>query len=279
MDEKEKNTLRSQARAAIARNEREQAVQLEEMREQTNTTMLADYWEGKLIDPQKVTDALRLGHMDDTDAKYLREAMLNPNPPTLNLMSLVEVKQAIEDIGTGAGTRDDALSVLYANLDSIDPATGKSLVSEIFGEHDKNESEMKRESRDLMEELVRERDPISGMFTDDERQILGAAEAYLMFDEEIKKAAAEGKPLNRRDKMIKAIEIGRQMKKKIKAEEAAKAQPIFRPGLPPAGNVLNVNTMKKPMNMTEFDAAIDALPNEDAKRRYFRKWYKDVPKD
>ena len=263
----------------LASTERIRSAQHQQTKEQNNAQMLANFWDGTLKDPQVITDALRLGYLDDTDAKYLRAAIMNPDPPELDLISLSTVKQAIEDIGTGVGTREDALSVLYANLNSIDPATGKSLVSEIYGEHDKNQSEMKRESRDLMEELVRERDPISGMFTDDERQILGAAEAYLMLDEEIKKAAKEGKPLNRRDKMIKAIEIGRQIKKKIKAEEEVRSEPVFTPGLPPKENVLGINTMKRPMNMTEFNAAIDALPNEDARRRYFRKWYKDVPKD
>ena len=39
-----------------------------------------------------------------------------------------------------------------------------------------------------------------------------------------------------------------------------------------------ISTMKRPKNMAEFDAIFDMLPNEDAKRRYFKKWYEDVSK-
>ena len=194
--------------------------------------MLADYLDGKLTDPQKVTDALRAGWLDGADAKFLHDAIMNPDPPVLKLQSLAEVKQAIEEIGTNTKTVPQALSVLYANLDSIDPATGKSLVNEIFSAQDKNKSEMKRESRALMEELVRDRDKFTGMFTDDERQILAAAEAYLMLDAEIEKAVKAGKPLERRDIMMKAIQIGRQMKRKIKDEEKENIEPSFTPQLP-----------------------------------------------
>lgn len=229
VDERGKNILRSQARAAIARNERGQALQLQAMREKISNQMLVDYWNGDLTDPQKVTDALESGYLDDTDAKYLRNAMLNPDPPVHKLQAEAKVKQAIEDIGTNYKTKQEALSILYANVQDLDPTKASSMLNSIFAAQDKNKSEMKRESRSLMEELVRDRDKITGMFTDDERQILASAEAYLILDTEIQKAEEAGKPLERRDIMIKAIQIGRQMKKKIKAEEAAKKEPSFEP--------------------------------------------------
>ena len=212
---------------AIAK--REAAENLKLLQDKTNRQMLADLWDGKLKDPQKITDAVRVGLLTDIDGKYLRNALMSTEPPTLNLQSLAVVKQAIEEIGTNTKTKQQALSVLYAHLDSIDPTTGKTLVNEIYSAQDKNKSEMKRESRALMEELVRDRDKFTGMFTDDERQILAAAEAYLMLDAEIEKAAKEGKPLIRRDIMIKAIQIGRQMKKKIKAEKEKGTPPLFEP--------------------------------------------------
>jgi len=215
--------------AQEAKAKREAATKFKLLQEATNRQMLADYWDGILEDPQKVTNAFRAGYLSDTDAKNLREAMLNPEPAKLNLKSLATVKQAIEEIGTNTKTVPQALSVLYAHLDSIDPITGKSLLNEIYTEQEKNKSEMKRESRALMEELIRDRDKFTGMFTDDERQILASAEAYLMLDTEIQKAVEAKKPLERRDIMIKAIQIGRQMKAKIKQEEADAIPPGFEP--------------------------------------------------
>ena len=103
------------------------------------------------------------------------------------------------------------------------------MLAEIDGEHDKVNAESEREGKNIMEELVRDRDPISGFFEDDERQILGSAEASLMLSFEIEKAARAGKPLERRDILIKAVQIGRQMKRKIKQEEDADLEPAFQP--------------------------------------------------
>lgn len=216
--------------AQEARAKREIAIEFKLQQEATNRQMLADLWDGKLIDPQVITNAVRLGYLSDTDGKYLRDALMNPKPSKLNLQSLATVKQAIEEIGTNTKTVQQALSVLFAHLNSIDPITGKSLLNEIYTEQEKNKSEMKRESRALMEELIRDRDKFTGMFTDDERQILASAEAYLMLDTEIQKAVEAKKPLERRDIMIKAIQIGQQMKKKIKVEEEEKIIPSFAPG-------------------------------------------------
>lgn len=256
-----------------ARIKREKAEQLKLIQEETARQMLADLWDGKLKDPQKITDTVRNGFLTDTNGKYLREALLNPEPAKLRLKSLAEVKQAIEEIGTNTKTKQEALSLLYSKLADIDPATGKSLVNEIFSAQDKNKSEIKRESRTLMEELIRDRDKFTGLFTDDERQILASAEAYLMLDTAIEEAAKTGKPLERREIMIKAIGIGRQMKKKIKSEETLGGEPTFKPD-----KYVPVNTMIRPKSLEEFNANIDRLPNEDAKKRYFQKWYRLVPK-
>jgi len=212
-----------------AEAKRQQAETLKLAQEQAAGKLLTDFWDGKLNNPQVITDALRNNFITDTDAKYLRGELLKTEAVELNLNKLAIVKESITDIGTGAKTKAEAMSVLIANMDGIDKVTGKSLVAEIFGKHDKVEAEMKREGRSIMEELIRDRDKFSGMFTDDERQILGTAEAILMYDTEIEKAAKAGKPLERRDQLIKAVEIARQIKAKIKREEAAAIPPGFSP--------------------------------------------------
>ena len=262
--------------ASAMTEKREIAINLKTLQEETYSQMLADFWNGNLKDVQKITDALNNNLISPTTAKSLREAMLNPDPPKHKLTAETAVLQSIENIGTDSGTKQDAMDILAANIQNLNPEKGSSLLNAIFAAHDKNIAEIKRESRGIMEELIRDKDRFSGLFTDDERQILAYSEAYLMLDAEIQKAAKEGKPLTRRDTMIRATEIGRQMKRKVKNEEGAKIQPTFEPGLPPK---TKISSMVRPINMTEFNTAIDALPNEDAKRRYFEKWYKDVPKN
>lgn len=274
-DEGEKNTLRSQARSHIGRRKRENKERLQQARENTMRSLLANWFDGTLKDPAIVTAFTRAGYLDVADAKFLHNAIMNPDPPRHKLTAEADVRQAIEDIGTNSGTKKDALSVLYSHAQNLDPTKGSSMLNDIFAAHDKNIAEIQRESRDIMEELIRDKDPFTGLFTNDERQILAHSEAYLMLDEEIKKAAEQGKPLTRRDTLIRATEIGRQMKRKIESEKDANKPPVFEPGLPETP----VNTMIRPKNMVEFDAAIDALPTEGAKRKYFEKWYKDVPKD
>ncbi|MCK5020387.1 MAG: hypothetical protein KAS32_25345 [Candidatus Peribacteraceae bacterium] len=236
---------------------RQQAENLKLAQEETARQLLADIWEDKLKDKQDITDALRNNFITDTDAKYLRQQLLKTEPTELNLNNYAIVKEAITDIGTGAKTRTEAMSVLIANLDGIDETTGKSLVAEIFGKHDKVEAEMKREGRDIMEELIRDRDRFSGMFTDDERQILGTAEAILMYDSEMEKAAKAGKPLERRDQLIRAVQIARQIKTKIKFEESKKIKPEFR-------HIISEKPAKKgPLRSPKFE--IDSKTEEPRK--------------
>lgn len=229
LDQEQKNNLKNKVDAEIARRERERKLKLQEDREDTYRTIITNIWEGKLKDPQIVTALTEAGLIDIEDAKYARNLMLNPDPPEHKLTAEADVRQAIENIGTNSGTKQDAISVLYSNVQNLDPEKGASLLNSIFAAHDKNIAEIQRESRDIMEELIRDKDPLSGLFTDDERQILAHSEAYLMLDEEVKKAAQEEKPLTRRETLIKATQIGRQMKKKIKAEEEIDEEPSFEP--------------------------------------------------
>lgn len=251
---------------------RQQAEDLKLAQEKTASQLLADFWDNKLNDPQVITDALRNNLITDTDAKYLREALLKTEDTELNFKNLANVKEAIIDIGTGAKTRTEALSVLYANLIGIDKMTGKSLVAEIFSKHEKIEAEMKREGKDILDELIRDRDKFTGMFTDDERQILGAAEALLMFDSEIERAAKEGKPIERRDRLIKAVQIARQIKAKIKREEADAIPPGFVPeteGFPTVPRAPDYTAKGKPITKGTLAKPDFALTSEGEPEKVF----------
>jgi hypothetical protein len=230
----EKKSRLEYAKAAEARVQRENAERLRLRQEEVGRQMYVGVVSGNITDPQTLLDAVNVGDLSIANAKYLRDFMLNPEPPKHDLVSESRVLQAIEDIGTGAGTKQDALDTLIANVQSLDPEKGSSLLNKIYVAQDKNMSEQKREARSIMEELIRDRDEFSGLFTDDERQILAHAEAYLMLNDDIEKAAKEGKPMTRKEILIRATQIGRQMKRKIKNEEEAEEEPSFEPEGKPA---------------------------------------------
>lgn len=207
------------------RIKRETATALKEAQERTSRQMITDFWNGDLTDPQLVTDALRNNLISDIDAKYLRNAIMNPDPPKTDLKALAETNRAITDFGRGAISREDALSVVYKNVSNLDPTTGKSKVNEIFTEQNRNNASRLNIGRKLMEELIRDKDPLSGMFTDDEKQIIATAEAELLLDAAIEDAARLKRPLNRKDLLIEAINIGRRKKREIETlgDEGIKA--------------------------------------------------------
>jgi hypothetical protein len=125
------------------------------------------------------------------------------------------MKQFISEFAMGGRSRTSVLEELMIRSDKIDETTGKSLIAELSADQDSAKAAMLQKGRRDMEELIRDKDPISGAFTDDRNQILAAAEAYLMFDAEVTKAAQAGKALTGREAYQKAIEIALSIKEKI----------------------------------------------------------------
>jgi len=211
--------LRSSFQAQIRAQQRLDDDELKRIHGENSRQLIADYWDGKLNDPQVVSDALRNNLIDGTTAKYLYNGLTKSNPDKLDFIAYREVKESINDVGLGTKTVDEAYKVLMKNSLKLDKTTGKSLAAEIISEHNKADEEMKREARSLMEELIREKDPLSGMFKDDKLQILATAEAVLTLDKELEKAAEQGKPLERRDILIKAMEVGKMIIKRERLDE------------------------------------------------------------
>ena len=75
-----------------------------------------------------------------------------------------------------------------------------------------------------MEEYIRTKTMFGG-FTDNKQEIMLAGEASLLLDIEIENAIAAGKPLGRRDIMIKALEIGKQQRAKLDKMKTTKEVP------------------------------------------------------
>lgn len=206
-DEAEKNALRSQARSAIARREREEKVRLQEAREDTMKTLLANVWDNKLKDPNVVTRLMEAGYLDVADAKHLRETMLNPDPPKTTNEAYIAMMYAKDGIAQGTETRESALKQAIEWSSQLSPTDGKAFIDDIFGEHDTMNAFWNRESQAYMEKQILEVATMSGILYGSGEQQAMSAKALLAFDTAKKEAAAKGDPLTGRDLLLKAHEV------------------------------------------------------------------------
>jgi len=98
------------------------------------------------------------------------------------------------------------------------------------GEENRSGAYLKTKARNLMEDLIRDKDPLQpDYYTADERQILATAESIIRLENYIDDASKTDKPLEGTELLIKAIEIGRDAKKMINEEKKAETPTIFRP--------------------------------------------------
>ena len=124
------------AKAEKARIQREQKEAHAEAQKQAASQFLVRMWDKDLTDPQEVTDALKNDLISDTDAKYIRNAMLSKEPPELDLNTYADALSKINDYRNAKVKREDVVSFITANFKKIDPATGKSLIAELISVED-----------------------------------------------------------------------------------------------------------------------------------------------
>lgn len=294
LESRRKIQLRSTAKGTIAQKQREQAAQLKVMREQTMSTMLADVWDGKLTDPQAVTDAFRAGYLDDTDAKYLRDAIKNPDPPENTNEALIAMRYAIKGQGEGTHEIEDALKELMKYSEQLDPATGKAFIKEIFGEHDTKNAFWNRQSHEYMEKQIMEVATMTGILYGSGEQLALSAQALMAYDEAKKAAITEGKPLNGRELLVLAHEVmlpfreqvkplmeGEKLPETLVPKEQKGIQPPISTESRPAirftekGKAI-INSMVQPKSVEEFLSVYKLIPDKGARKRYYDKWAEKV---
>lgn len=273
--------------AAQATAEREAAEQLKQMREQTMIQMLADVWDGKLSDPQIITNALRNGWLDDSDAKYLREAILNPDPPETTNEAIIAVRYAIAGIAEGTETRESALKKVIEYTQQLSPTDGKAFIKEIFGEHDVKNAFWNRQAHEYMEKQIMEVATMTGILHGSGEQLALSAKALLAYDKAKKDAAAEKKPLKGKELLILAHEVMLPFRKRVKPMLPGERLPeTLGPGPEDKTPLLRrseegklvIDSMTKPKSVEEFLTVYKAIPDREARRRYYEKWADKVYK-
>lgn len=293
LTQEEKNSLRLSAKAAIASRQRYQAIQLKVDREKTMSTLTVNYWDGKLKDPQIVTEFLRAGHIDRADAEHLRNAIMNPDPPETTYEALITGRYAIDGIALDTETRESALKKVIEYTQQLSPTDGKAFIKEIFGEHDTKNAFWNRQAQGYMEKQIMEVASLTGILYGSGEQLALSAQALMAYDKAKKTAAAKGKPLEGKELLELAHEIMLPFRAKVKplleGEELPESLvPIWRLKLRQATRkhgqeqlkkakeaMKPINSMRKPESVEEFISIYKSIPDRDKRGRYYRKWYKE----
>ena len=293
LEPQRKLQLKSTAKGMIAQKEREQAVQLQEIREQTMSKMLADVWDGKLTDPQAVTEALRLGYLDDTDAKYLRDAIMNPEPPKTTNDALIAVRYVIDGIAQGTETRESALKKVIEYNKQLSPTDGKAFIKEIFGEHDTKNAFWNRQAQEYMEKQIMEVASLTGILYGSGEQLALSAQALISYDEAKKAAIAEGKPLNGRELLELAHQVMLPFREKVKPLMGGEKMPETLAGRkvgagqkpPEIPEPIKkqekkdvVGSYPKPKTIEEFENTFRHISDKSQRKLYYDKWADEVYK-
>lgn len=218
--------LAGTARSMAATQERGDATALKEKQDNTGRQMLIDLWDENLTEA-KIAEAVSPDKkwITTEQAKYLRTALLSKKPRKTDLIKYAEVKDAILDVGLGRKTRQEALDILYKNITQLSDDDAKSSLNAVYAATLKDDNYWISESRSYMEEQIREKDPLTGMFTDDAAEIALAAQSKLILDKTIEDAEAEDKPLSGRDILIKAHELAIPLRQRAAELRKKKAIP------------------------------------------------------
>ena len=212
--------IRIYADSIISRQGRER----DALQEQTGNQLLADFWNGKLVDPQVVTDYLEKGLITTTMAKYIRQAILNPVEID-NVQARGEVLGAITALKMGIKTKKEVLDTYYKNLSKLTPVTQKTLQFDIYEEVAAADARGTHNAiRQIGMTLGGEYDIETRLytrFTNDQ-----TADAYgwaiLELTDLVKQKAADNKPMDEREKLVEAMRIGNEAKRRVQEKEFTK---------------------------------------------------------
>lgn len=285
--------LKSTVKGMIAQKQREQASQLKEAREQTMSTMLADVWDGKLTDPQAVTNAFRAGYLDDADAKYLRAAIMNPDPPETTNEALIAVRYAIDGIAAGTETRESALKKVISYTEQLSPTDGKAFIKEIFGEHDTKNAFWNKQAQEYMEKQIMEVASLTGILYGSGEQLALSAKSLIAYEEAKKAAMAEGKPLNGRELLELAHQTMLPFREKVKPLMEGEKLPETLGGRKVGAGTQTpeqpepskkqgkkdiVGSYPKPKTVEEFENTFRHISDKAQRKLYYDKWADKVYK-
>jgi len=187
---------------------------------------------GQLNDPTKLDTMLENGQITLDAHKSLVKMIGAGSSDSTDLKSLASINEAILTYQTDPTfeNRQKALETLYANSPKLTPSDNESKLNEIYSEVNKMDIAEKREAYSTMANLLggsSSGDPLNldylfGNPSEKDAWIL----SKMLWDDEIKRAAKAGKPLDATQKRYAAIRIARQVKREMEGKTAEEILPL-----------------------------------------------------
>lgn len=165
-----------------------------------------------------LTEKMMAGTLTSTDVLKQKDNLNAANFKSWGKMAITEparksdlpqlaiVKNAVLDVGLGRLDKQKALKVLYANKANLSEADFIDNFDKINAAVLTEENRWLKEARDYMQDQIRTKDPISGLFSDNYAEQAINARAMMLLDKAVEDAPP-GKPLQGRDILIRAHDI------------------------------------------------------------------------
>jgi len=189
-------------------------------------------------------------------------------PPDIAFTPITELSKALKiqnAVALGKPLEEAEVELSALNLTRADR---EKFVAEIHKEHDIALASIIKNARSRMEEIIREKDPFSGAFTDDERQQIAAAEADVELTNLILDMVAKGKQINEDDLIKQAIDKALIKKMGIVSDENNNRKTAFNP-----------KKVGQPKNISEFMTNLKKFTDADDREgfdEYWNKWLKTL---
>ena len=212
-----KRQMKTRLNGAVAAGKREKADSLRAAKEQMHATLLADYWDGALTNPQIVTDALREGLLTPEAAKGLNKALTDTTSRTTSdLVAVKEVEESLLKLRQGLIDKSDAYSTLMTRAGLLTNTDGKGYIKEISKTAEDVNSTWDRRAFDYIETQILNVSSLTGIkFGTGEQQAL-TAQAIIKYSEAKRAAEAKGKPLEGEELLALAHQIMIPFRQQIK---------------------------------------------------------------
>jgi hypothetical protein len=212
-----RTALNARLKGAEAAQKRARDAQLRELRERTYGTLMADYWDGVLTNPQIVTDALREGLITTEAAKGLRKAMTETSSRTgSDLAAVKDVEESLLKLRQGLIDKEEAYSTLMARSGLLTNTDGRSYIQEIAKTEEDVSSTWDRRAFDYIETQILNVSSLTGIKFGSAEQEALSAQAIIKYSEAKRQAAAEGKPLQGEELLALAHKVMLPFRQQIK---------------------------------------------------------------
>ena len=303
-----KAQLKSRLAGAKSAQSRQSDSDRRELRERTYATLMADYWDGALTNPQIVTDALRDGLITTEAAKGIRKAMTETTTRTKSdLVAIKDVEESLLKLRQGLIDKEEAYSAVMSRANLLSNTDGTGYISEVAKTEEDVSSTWDRRSFDYIETQILNVSSLTGIKFGSAEQEALSAQAIIKYSEAKRQAASDGKPLEGEELLALAHRVMLPFRQQIKPlltplpgegelpsdlevsqrprsrrprrtqlfssiNDAALGFSQRRRGRRPVGPLRTVRDNAAPQTEEDFTAQFNAIQDKAARKAFFEKF-------